>query len=321
MRCRKGGKGLEYVVGWDGGGTKTTMKVLDLCGNTVLSEIAGSLNYNSNPKEEIRNTMITLITKLRNLSEDLSDCKGICICAAGISNNEAVSFLTSNLEQSGIQCKITIVGDHEAALYGAFGKPEGIILISGTGSICFGMNQSEKKARTGGFGHLIDDEGSGYAIGRDILSTAVQIYDKRVTDSILLELVYEALGVHTVEEIIHYAYQANWNKACIASLSPLLLKALQLDDSYARAIGEKASKELVKLVYPVAKILAMEDGKIALLGGILTHYEPIRTMVVKRLAVELPTLTITKPMYDSATGAAIIARNHYINEQGGSCHV
>lgn len=311
---------MEYVVGWDGGGTKTTMKVLDLNGNTVLSETAGSLNYNSNPKEEIRDTISTLIAKLKNLSEDLTNCKGICICAAGISNKEAVSFLNSNLEQSGVQCEITIVGDHEAALYGAFGKPEGIILISGTGSICFGMNQSGRKARTGGYGHLIDDEGSGYAIGRDILSTAVQIYDKRITDSCLLELIYEALGVHTVEDIIQYTYQANWNKACIASLSPLLLKALQMGDTHAKAICEKASKELVKLVLPVAKMVAMEEGKLALMGGILTHYEPIKTMVIERLAVELPNLNITKPRYDSATGAAIIARHHYINEEGGSCH-
>ena len=311
---------MEYVVGWDGGGTKTTMKVLDLYGNTVLSETAGSLNYNSNSKEEIRNTMSSLISKLRNLSEDLSNCKGICICAAGISNKDAVSFLTSYLEQNGIQCEITIVGDHEAALYGAFGEAEGIILISGTGSICFGINQRGRKVRTGGYGHLIDDEGSGYAIGRDMLSTAVQIYDKRITDSIILDLVYEALGVHTVEEIIQYTYQANWNKACIASLSPLLLKALQMGDLHARAICEKASKELVKLVLPVAKTLVMEEGKIALLGGILTHYEPIKTMVVERLAVELPNLNITLPMYDSATGAAIIARHHYISEKGGSCH-
>jgi len=309
------------VVGWDGGGTKTLMKVLDMDGNTVLCAKAGSLNYNSNPKEEIRKTINTLIAKLQNLSEELSDCKGIFISAAGISNKEAASFLTSSLEQSGIQCEISIVGDHEAALYGAFGKPEGIILISGTGSICFGMNQNGLKIRTGGYGHLIDDEGSGYAIGRDILSAAVQIYDQRVKNSNLLDLVYEALGVQSVEEIIQYAYQSNWNKACIASLSPIIIKALKMNDPCAKAICEKASNELVKLVLPVAKKLTLKEGKIALLGGILTHYEPIKNMVVERLANELPDLKIVEPMYDSATGAAIIARHHYLKEyKGGSCH-
>ncbi|WP_242657988.1 N-acetylglucosamine kinase [Lachnoclostridium phytofermentans] len=309
------------MVGWDGGGTKTSMKVLDLDGNTVLCANAGSLNYNSNPKEEIRKTINTLIAKLLNLTGELSDCKGMCISAAGISNREASSFLTSSLEQSGIRCEINIVGDHEAALYGAFGKPEGIILISGTGSICFGMNQSGQKIRTGGYGHLIDDEGSGYAIGRDILSTAVQIYDKRITNSNILDLVYETLGVHSVEEIIQYTYQSNWNKACIASLSPVILKALKRNDPHARAICEKASNELVRLVIPVAKMLTLEQGKMALLGGILTHYEPIKNMVVKKLADELPALNIVEPMYDSATGAAIIARHNYLKEYiGGSFH-
>ena len=92
-----------------------------------------------------------------------------------------------------------------------------------------------------------------------------------------------------------------------------------MDDPCAKAICEKASNELVKLVLPVAKKLTLEEGKLSLLGGILTHYGPIKNMVIERLANELPALQIVEPMYDSATGAAIIARHHYLKSiKGGS---
>lgn len=302
---------MEYVVGWDGGGTKTLMKVLDLNGNLIFSATAGSLNYNSNPKKVIQDTIESLIKELHNNTDSLADCKGICISAAGISNKEAVDFITTNLVNKGLQCKMDIIGDHEAALIGAFGKEEGIILISGTGSICFGKNTNGESHRTGGYGHLIDDEGSGYAIGRDILSAAVRIYDKRITDSKLLDLVLDKLGVHRIEEIIQYTYQPNWNKANIASLAPLLIKALEIDDFYAEVICQKASDELVKLVLPVVETLGLENGNIALLGGVLTNYEMIKNKVVTALSNRLPSLHIVSPVSDSATGAALYARNKY----------
>lgn len=306
-----GEKILQYVVGWDGGGTKTAMQIRDLDGNILLTTKGGSLNYNSNRKEELCETIESLMDVVRGLPGGMEGCKSFCISAAGISNNEAVKFITEQLNRSGVLCNIFIVGDHEAALYGAFGRPEGIVLVSGTGSICFGMNKDLVSHRTGGYGHLIDDEGSGYAIGRDILTAAVRIYDKRIANSILLELVLNELGTGTVEGIVQYTYQSNWSKANIASLSPLLLCAIKEGDIEALRICERASEELVNLVLPVARILSLEDGQLSFLGGILTHYEPIRAQVIQKLSTKLPAIHIVEPKNDSVTGATLIALDRF----------
>lgn len=298
---------MQYVVGWDGGGTKTKMSVLDLQGNLLWSDTAGSLNFNSCPREEVIQTIDTLVGSLTKFTDNLAHCQGICICAAGISNKAGTEFLLEQLTKRGITGEITLVGDHEAAFMGAIGKPEGMILVSGTGSICYGKNRGISH-RTGGYGHLIDDEGSGYAIGRDLLATGVQLYDKRMSNSIVLELLYEELKVESVEELIRFTYQENWKKSKIASLAPLLLKALKEEDWCAEQICEKASRELVKLVLPVANLLSLENGELAFLGGILEHYEPITHRVTALLTKEFPELHIVKPKGDSAIGAALLAK-------------
>jgi len=72
---------------------------------------------------------------------------------------------------------------------------------------------------------------------------------------------------------------------------------------------------LVKLVLPVAKQLELEQGNLALLGGILNHYEPIRTQLIEKLGAHLPKLQIIKPQNDSVTGAVLIALERY-KQQG-----
>lgn len=303
---------MDYVVGLDGGGTKTKVCICDLNGREVQTFLVGALNYNSTEKSELINTLASIVQVIRELPGGVRSCKGICISAAGVSNREAREFILNAFINQGFQCELHIVGDQEAALYGAFEKPEGIVLISGTGSICFGRNKEGISHRTGGYGHLVDDEGSGYAIGRDILKVAVQSCDKRIKNSVLLELVLEELKCTTVEEIIAFIYQPNWNKAKIAALSPLLLKALAYGDESAYQIMNHGVDELLWLVNTTVQVLNLYEGNLALLGGILTHYEPMRELLISKLSMTIPDLKIVSPKFDSATGAALIALERYV---------
>lgn len=297
----------QYVAGWDGGGTKTAIQIRDLSGNIVHSGQAGALNYNSQSEEDLRYTIKTLVDEMEQVVGTLKAFKSICISTAGVSNGKAVEFISEELIKCGIKCVVSIVGDHESALYGALGKEEGIILISGTGSICFGKNSQGKAFRTGGWGHLIDDEGSGYAIGRDILSAAVRDYDKRSYGTILYDAVLEAIQGNTVKDIIQFTYKSTQSKKNIASLAPLLLPAIEKNDTQAKAICEKAVRELTSLVVVVAKELNLEKGDLAFGGGILKHYKPIYNKVKINLGRKMPYLKLKEALADSVTGATLMA--------------
>ena len=296
-----------YVAGWDGGGTKTGMQIRNLEGQIILNTRASGLNFNSHTEEELKQTIDTLVEQMSKLQGGLKAFKMLCVSTAGISNPKAIAFLQSTIKETGLACKMMFVGDHEGALYGAFGRPEGIVLIAGTGSICFGQNKEGHTSRTGGWGHIIDDEGSGYAIGRDILSTAVQSYDKRIPKSMLLDMVLEKISGKSIDDIIRYTYDTTIKKKDIASFAPLLIDAVRREDQQGIAICNKAALELAKLVIPVAHGLNLEQGALVFAGGILTHYKAIRKKVTNQLQQKLPKLKIQEAMYDNVTGAAIMA--------------
>ncbi len=297
----------QYVVGWDGGGTKTAIQIIDLSGNIIHTGQAGALNYNSQSKEDVRNTIEHLLHEMEQVAGTLKAYKAICISTAGICNANAVVFIRQVMINCGIECDINIIGDHESALYGTLGKQEGIVLISGTGSICYGKNSQGKTCRAGGWGHLIDDEGSGYAIGRDILSAAVRSYDKRKGGKFLYDAVLEAIQGNTIEDIIQFTYNTTQSKKNIATLAPLLLPAITKHDAQAMAICEKAACELTSLVLTVAKELQLEKGSLVLIGGILKHYEPIRHQVITNIRQEMPYMKLKEVVSDSVTGAAFMA--------------
>lgn len=296
-----------YVAGWDGGGTKTAMEIRNLDGKVLLNTEVGGLNFNSYTKEEIKITIQTLLTTMSKLPGGLKEYRHLCIAAAGISNPKSISFLENSIESLGLACKITFLGDHEAALYSLFEKNEGMVLISGTGSICYGRNQDGKDFRSGGWGHIIDDEGSGYRIGRDILSAAVKSYDNRIPKSVLYDMVLERLGKNTVESIIEFTYSKTTGKREISSLAPILLDGIKQNDFMAMEICNKSSKDLVNLIPPVARKLDLEGGELGLSGGILNHFPPIRKEVIKRIKLLLPELKIIETKKDHVTGAALFA--------------
>lgn len=298
---------MGYVVGLDGGGTKTAVQIRSM-DHLILKEIEiGSLNYNGRTKEELEQTIQELVHHLNEIPGGISGCQSICISTAGVSNQDAVDWLTNQIRSCGIEGILSIVGDQKAALAGALEGAEGIVLISGTGSICYGENGEGQSCRSGGYGYLIDDEGSGYAIGRDILTAAVRSVDGREASDLLYSLVLEQIGGNKVEDIIRYTYQQKFDKANIAKLAPLLVPSYEQKDEAAIRIVQKAASELAKLVVPVAKKLSLEQGKIAFLGGILQHYGMIREQLIAELAKVLPELTVSEAMSDSVTGAANLA--------------
>ncbi len=319
-----------FVLGLDGGGTKTAVTAMDLNGQILFEFTAGAININGEDNANVQKNMAEIflrlseqvnslpgsevagnsLTSARTYAPDgLKACLALCIGAAGVSNPKAAACLEMAVRHGGYGGPVSIKGDHEAALYGALKKPWGMILIAGTGSICYGKTRLNESHRTGGFGYLIDDEGSGYAIGRDILSAVVRAYDGRCPETALTPMVYDRLKLTDIGELIGFVYSGKTNKRDIAALSPLLTQALSQQDPAALDIAEKSSLELVKLVVPVAERLKLESGELALAGSILLKDPYIRKAFEEKLRLALPGIKTLSPAGSAAYGAALMARD------------
>jgi N-acetylglucosamine kinase-like BadF-type ATPase len=298
---------VAHFVGIDGGGTRTTAVVTSEAGN-VLARVQGPAG-----RVDVREPAagaLTLADLTRTaLSEAHTDAPAAALCCAlaGAGRPYERNALEHALRTHGVADSIVVVGDAEAALQDAFGDGPGILVIAGTGSSSWGRGENGQVERCGGWGHLLGDEGSGWAIGSAALHAVVQSHDGRKSATKLTASIMQSTGVEAADGLI--AWTAAAAKAEIAALAQLVLDLAETDAS-ARGIVETAARDLVEHIAALHARLGPWRGTVvvALTGGLVEVNRPLRPFVEaeirkRKLAVEL----LSRPV-DAAHGAALIAQ-------------
>jgi len=289
----------EFVCGIDGGGTRTTVVCRTDDGQLVGRREFGPLNLNSIGEAAFRKNLEEIIRYMSSLGT----CRALCLGASGITNPDVRRIAESVLSHSTFPYKI--VGDHETAHTGALGGKEGIILISGTGSVCYGRTTGGKSTFTGGWGHLIGDSGSGYGLGRDALIAVSKVFDGYGQETILKDMLAEDLGLDSEQKIVSYVYSND--KSAVAALSPLVDMACRLGDDVAMDIVKTNAGSLVDIVTAAASRLGLGSCSVALLGGLLAHETCLKQEFICILKEKAPGLRCVAPLHDAAEGAVMEA--------------
>lgn len=284
-------------IGIDGGGTSTKVEV-HRDGQSERRKY-GPFNISAIGEEAFRKLLREMFADWGSLEE----CRAICVGGAGVSCGELEQIIREELRPTGFAGKLLLRSDSEIALRGAVDGP-GCILIAGTGSIGFGVNEAGETARVGGFGHLIDDEGSGYALGRDALSAAVRALDGRMDTALLRDGVLHFIGGKNTGDILNYVYYQDRGKAGVAALSRVTVECAEQGDEAALAILRRGAQELRGIVEALARRLNMEKPRLALLGGLLDHEGIYRTLAEEALQT---VAQVVPPAHDALWGAAKLA--------------
>lgn len=301
-----GEKNVEYVAGLDGGGTKTAVAVCDLQGKPLGRFTEGATNFNGASAESVGESLSRIFAELER-TRGLENCRAICLGAAGAGNPEVRGELEKRIRLCGFRASLLVTGDHRTALYGALGGSAGLIVIAGTGSICHGRNSDGEERRAGGYGYRIDDAGSGYDIGRGILSAAARADDGRSDPTALTGLLFESLKTDGMDGVVRRVYDGKTGKREIAALAPLLTRACGLGDETALKIADRCGGELFRLAVPVVEGLGLRKETAAFAGSILKKDPYVRKALSERLARAYPDLRQTDPRGDAAFGAAQMA--------------
>ena len=194
----------------------------------------------------------------------------------------------------------------EAVFHDAFGDGPGILLIAGTGSIALGRHETGREGRVGGWGSLLGDEGSGYAIGLEALRRVARNADGRGPETRLREAVLSRLSLDGVDALVAWSAQAE--KAEIASLVPAVVESSRRGDAVAGEILVKAVEELSGHVLTVLTNLGpwSYPPGVALSGGLLQPGGPLRRAIEVAMSEQRLRLVDREP--DAALGAAKLAR-------------
>ena len=288
-----------FIAGIDGGGTHTRIEMRDMDNCLVRRGDFGPFNINSIGETAFRG----LLREVFACCGGMENCARLCFGAAGISNPKVGEILGEELAQAGFAGQWKLCGDQEIALRGAMDGP-GVVIISGTGSICFVKNAAGQTARSGGFGHLIDDGGSGYALGRDVLNAAVRSFDGRCSSPAMESAVYAQLSGTPPQDIVSFVYTPATDKSAIAKFSHIALALAEQKEPVAQEILDRGAQALSELVEAVQRSLSLSGCQIALLGGLLSQDNVYRQTVVSHLShIGTP----IAPAHDALWGAAQIA--------------
>ena len=294
----------RIYAGVDAGGTKTRLVWKQAGGDASGEERFGPMNVNSIGEIAFGERMDLLCGRLRKLG----DCEGICLGVAGITNPASRRMIERSLDRFGIGNRI-VTSDWEISLYGALEGAPGLLVIAGTGSVCCGRNAAGDVIRTGGWGHLIGDEGSGYALGRDALRAAAAMIDGTGPRTGIVPLLKERHGLDDRSAIIRYVYGND--KSAVAALSGIVLEAAEEGDAAAEGILRENAEALAVQAEAAARTLSIEKLRIALAGGLLAADTIYGEKVREAMGRRLPGSRCVLPARDAADGALLMAQRAF----------
>ena len=296
---------MKYLIGIDGGGTHSRLLAVDLTGKVIGSSRGNSTSVESNPVSVVKQHLSELLQAF-SLKHDrtLTDCAALCLGTSGMDTEASKRQLEHMLSTLQLNCPTMVVNDADIALHAnTRGKP-GIILISGTGSICYGVNRQGDTCRVGGFGYILGDEGSSYWVARKGLSAALHAHDRTGPSTRLLNDFCKALHIQEIEEVIDFVYQKN--KSALGKVSYVVTEASQNGDEVAMGIMVEAREELLKMIRTVAAQLGMTSETMPLLlgGSFLLASQWLKDGIQAGLMETLPNLSV-QPMVAAAEWGAI----------------
>lgn len=262
-------KNDKFIVGVDSGGTRTDIRIKNLRTRSSRGFSGPPAHYTSVGAKEFTEKMNEYIRYFAGISKlDMKNCLGIAIGGAGLRSQEQKSEVETLFKrESGIK-NIIIESDAYIALYDAYKENDGIVLISGTGSVLYARYKGQIE-RVGGWGKLFGDPGSGYYIGILALHFIAMEYD-------IFKGSYKSEFSRTFEEVFEIngenLTQKVYNKDFFPSETvPLVLKLARSNNRTANSIIDKSVDELLlHLEIFLEKKSENEKFRLSFSGSILT---------------------------------------------------
>ncbi len=234
------GDGARYILGIDGGATKTLAAVLDLHERTLHLGHAGPSN------EDAVGTRLAVKAILDATDQVLA---GACIAHAQLS---AAVVAVAGTDTASIDRHLhgtrsdhwIVVNDVVSAWATATGAQPGVGAISGTGSNVFGVGEDGRTWRAGGWGHLLGDEGSGYWLGAQSIVAALHDRDGSGPPTALSDAAQQFFRSASIEALAASVYTAPLTKGEVAAFALETSRLAHSGDVVARELFARAAELL-----------------------------------------------------------------------------
>lgn len=248
----------KYYIAVDGGGSKTAFCVMDLDVGILPTLYAGTSNYKITETDGGRDTILdgfeALFTRYAIRPQEV---RGLVMGMSGCDSPEDFAHYLDIALETGIpRERLYLCNDSELAFY-AGGNPPGLCIIAGTGSVSTGIAADGAKARSGGWGSPISDEGSGAWMGTRALAAALRYADGYEPYQDIFDALRAHFQVGSFEELPKRLSQIGIPE--IAASAKVVMALADADESpFATALVGQAGEKVAQIAASVYRKLRFE---------------------------------------------------------------
>jgi N-acetylglucosamine kinase-like BadF-type ATPase len=307
---------MDYILGLDGGGTNTVVRIATASGTKIAEAGSGSTSYKSvgikKATENLNHIVFSAIKKIG--SPENIHFKSSCFGFAGNNTEEDIKIYTGIVfndklvghldKKKTLICNDTIIG-----LEAGSNKKNKIIIIAGSGSNCYGVNEDGKKVQATGWDYILADEGSGYQTALKALKAVMKAYDGRGEKTLLSSTILKDLNLKSIVDLNDWVYNKPFSKGRISALSKTVCRTAQMGDKISINILTEEAEEAVISVTTVANKLGFKDKDFDLIfvGGVFKCKKFFKNLVIIRLKKDFPGINFLPLLTDPVEGAIRIA--------------
>ena len=294
---------IDYIIAIDGGGTKTLGVLYDVNGNELKRIALGFSNF-SIDEEKSKKTLKELIKLLIKgyTYKKLYVQMGVA-GATKLSNKQA---FIDEIETT-FNAKANLVTDALICIYAIEKEAHEplIMAIGGTGSAV--LTYIEDKIHvTGGWGHLLGDEGSAYHLVISAIKNIIYEYEHNIPYSYLSKHLMKTMKIEDVYGIIEYVY--NRDKSALAQLSLEVQEASKYD-AYAKELLEKEGLYLAtQIINAYNRYVKDKDVVISLRGSFSLKGLHVKESIITHLKNHIPKYRLDIDGHEPVYGAYVLAK-------------
>jgi glucosamine kinase len=298
---------MRFVIGLDGGGTKTQCVLMDEAGLVRAEGRSGP----SNPMRVGFGGALAAVCEaarsaMYNAKLSVSDISAVCAGLAGAAQPESQRKMKKLLAEEFPTQIVQVCTDVDLKLE-ATGEGRAIVLNVGTGTFAVGRDKTGQVIRVGGHGPLLGDEGSAYDVGRRAMIAALRAADRGEADSPLAARILQQLRAEDWEVVQLRVYHAP--DEVFPRIFPIVTAAADEGDSEARMLLQHAAGELSGLLADLIVRLDLNDEKFLLVksGGMVGHSAYFDKLLDERLRMAAPNAVFGSLVVTAAQAAAQLA--------------
>jgi N-acetylglucosamine kinase-like BadF-type ATPase len=302
-----------YIIGVDGGATTSRCVISDETG-CIQGWGRGGPSDHLDSEEGQRRLGRALEEVLTSAAAGLGQgpllCASACLGMTGVYSQETFGIV-ERCFRSIVKCRLVrVCNDMEIALAGAAVLGPGLLIYAGTGSHAYAIDERGEVASAGGWGHIIDDAGAGYDIGRRALRAVFRASDGMASPTILTERIREHWAKSSLAEVRREVYKDDArDRPRIAAIAEVVAQAAADGDVVASEILRESAEELALLGAAALRKLGKENTPFTVYpaGGIFRVGRPIFEPFATTLKKLAPEALLKTAAFPPVIGALLLA--------------